>query len=817
MKKREANFFSRLAALVNDVNFFVKTYTGIIVIIVCSVIFTGGVVYFRVVPSLEKVGKNFITSTLKRVEESLRLQHEIIMEKLDSDMHIMNMLISSRGKVHIDREKEISLTLINHTTRSTEQANIPALLIGDNMAGKDFSLVDKVHEMVGGTEGIWEVLPDKMVMLSTNLQGTDGIRAVGLYIPSSSPIYQAIVAGKTYKGRANMLGKWYLTFYKPLKDASGKVVAALYVGRQIMTPRLSQLLKEVTLIGKGSLIVFNSKGKVIFSLGNGSGGNIQNRGLLEKERGFVEEKEKGKGIIYGVSYFAPWDWHVVLKVHKKDLFFGLDNVLKTSLLVGIIISILLAAGFSFLLIQTLRITLKRVAEACKRISQGDYHIRIDYTPQDAIRDVVDAVHELARSIEDRILVLESFREGIALPMFSVSRDRIVTFANDAVCELTGRRKEDVVGKLQGYEMLNYSSLEECQVCKPVAQIVIPKGVPWRGEVMFHHISGEARYGLVVAFPVKDRHGEILEVVIMLQDITELKEKEKLISMQTEKLKEAARVVAEISEQIGAASEKLSMQIEEAARGADMQRQRIAETATTMEQMNSTVLEVAKNASEAAESTEAARQNAMEGNAVVSQAIEAIEEVQHLTDRVKKSIDSLGQRAENIGEVINVISDIADQTNLLALNAAIEAARAGEHGRGFAVVADEVRKLAEKTMAATKDVAEAIASIQMDTKKNIEEIDKAVQAVHKSTELAAKSGEALQEIVRLAEANADQVRAIATAAEEQSASTEHITMAVEEINNISAETSEGMQQASQAILELTEQIQKLNELIKEMQE
>ncbi len=788
-----------------DVSFFVKTYAGIIVVIVCSVVFTGGVVYWRMSSSLERVSKSFITSTLNRVEEALRLQHQITLEKLDSDMHIMDMLISSAGKVRIDIGGPVS------------DEGIYAMFIGDKKVNSDFSLVDKLHEMVGGTEGIFEVVGDKMVMVSTTLKRADGTRDIGLSIPSSSPIYQAIVKGKSYQGKVNILGRGYLTLYRPLRDSSGNVVGAMYVGREIVTPELKKFLQKVTLIGKGALMVFDSRGKVIFSSGSEVVNNIQDRNLLEKKEGFVEEKEKGKRVVYGITYFAPWDWHVVFMIGKKKLFFGLDKVLNSSLLAGIIISILLAAGFSFLLIYTLSRPLKRVAEACKRISQGDYHIRIDYKARDVIGDVVEAVHQLARSIEDQILVLESFREGISLPLFSVNRQRIVTFANKAICELTGRKREEVVGKLQGYEMLNYPSLEECQVCKPVAKIVIPKGVPWKGEVQFRHISGEDRYALVVAFPVKDRHGEILEVVIMLQDITELREKEKVISMQTERLKDAARVVAEISEQIEAASEKLSMQIEEAARGADMQRQRIAETATTMEEMNSTVLEVAKNASEAAESTEAARQNAMEGNSIVLQAIEAIEEVQDLTNKVKQSIDSLGQKAENIGEVINVISDIADQTNLLALNAAIEAARAGEHGRGFAVVADEVRKLAEKTMAATKDVAEAIASIQTDTRKNIEEIDKAVEAVHKSTELAAKSGEALQEIVRISEVNADQVRAIATAAEEQSASTEHITMAVEEINNISAETSEGMQQASQAILELTEQIQKLNELIRQMQE
>ncbi len=804
-----------------DVNFFVKTYVGIIAVVIMSILIMGGITYLWTFNSLEKVGKDFIQSTLNRVEDALRLQNNITLEKLDSDLHLMEMLITQEGGIYLDTSRKISMTLINQVSGESEQAQVPALIIGNTIINNNFSLVDRIKEMVGGTATIFEVLPGKLVRVSTNVKKADGSRAVGTYIPSSSPVYQTVMQGKIYTGRAYVVNDWYLTAYKPLRDSSGKIVAVIYVGRKILTPPLEKLLSEVNIIGRGHLIVFNSSGKILFHNSKHLPQSTiqqfpEGSKLLQKKEGVMEYSTDGEKVITGIGYFAPWDWHFILQIKKKELFFGLDRVLRSSVVLGILISLLLGAIFSFLLIKTLAGTLRKVADACKKISEGNYHIRIDYAPRDVIREVVDAIHELARSVEDQIMVLESFRAGIALPLFSVGRDRIVRFANDAICELTGRKREEVVGKLQGYEMLNYDSLEECQVCKPVAKIVIPQGVAWKGEVQFRHISGEDRYALVVAFPVKDRDGEIIEVVIMMQDITAIKENEKLISQKTEKLKEAAAAITEITEYIASASEKLSLQIEEAARGADMQRQRIAETATTMEQMNSTVLEVAKNASEAAESTEAARQNALEGNEVVSQAIDAIQEVQHLTNLVKQSIDSLGQKAEGIGEVINVISDIADQTNLLALNAAIEAARAGEHGRGFAVVADEVRKLAEKTMAATKDVAEAIASIQMDTRKNIEEMDRAVEAVEKSTELAARSGEALQEIVRISEVNADQVRAIATAAEEQSASTEHITMAVEEINNISAETSEGMQQASQAIAELTEQIQRLNELVKDMQ-
>ena len=128
---------------------------------------------------------------------------------------------------------------------------------------------------------------------------------------------------------------------------------------------------------------------------------------------------------------------------------------------------------------------------------------------------------------------------------------------------------------------------------------------------------------------------------------------------------------------------------------------------------------------------------------------------------------LGKQAQGIGQIITVIEDIADQTNLLALNAAIEAARAGEAGRGFAVVADEVRKLAEKTMSATREVVDFVGAIQDCAQKNVVATDSAVKLVEESTGLAGQSGEALHAIVGMVQRTADQVRAIATASEEQS--------------------------------------------------
>ena len=280
---------------------------------------------------------------------------------------------------------------------------------------------------------------------------------------------------------------------------------------------------------------------------------------------------------------------------------------------------------------------------------------------------------------------------------------------------------------------------------------------------------------------------------------------------------AARRLESVVEAISSASTQLSAQIEQSDKSAQTANARLSEAATAMNEMNATVQEVARNAAEASTMSSNTRTQAESGADIVQRSLGSIRSVHDMSSELKHDMSLLNEHAQSISNIMSVISDIADQTNLLALNAAIEAARAGEAGRGFAVVADEVRKLAEKTMASTTEVGNAIRAIQDSTSKSVQSMDLAVDQIEQATNYANQSGDALKQIVQDAEMTADEVRAIAAAAEEQSAASDEINRSIIQVNDMVAQTASSMNEAASAVNTLAGQTHELSDLIENMKQ
>ncbi len=263
------------------------------------------------------------------------------------------------------------------------------------------------------------------------------------------------------------------------------------------------------------------------------------------------------------------------------------------------------------------------------------------------------------------------------------------------------------------------------------------------------------------------------------------------------LRETLAKVSEGSKKISFASNTLETTAVLMTKGVEAIVTEVSSVASASEEMASTSTEIARNCAVAAESSDIVNRSAHTGENIIQGIVSAMARID---ERVKESaliIKGLGERSDQIGAIAGIINDIADQTNLLALNAAIEAARAGEHGRGFAVVADEVRKLAERTTGATKDIGSTIQAMQSETKSAVKSMEEGVLEVETGTEETEKSGNALKEILHQVNTLASQINQIAVASEQQTSTTNEITGNIQKISEVMSHASGNIRENGEA--------------------
>ncbi len=690
------------------------------------------------------------------------------------------------------------------------------------------------------------------------MNGFNLIDAKGIVIASNNPdaigldlsfrdYFKTAVKGtipETSPRMSTITNEVLLAVVVPVKDLNGNVVGVLS-GDIAFRKVYNTVFKGITVGSEGYAFAIDGEGRVVLDPNDAP--LMKDNLSITPDMKKIAKKSDGVSVYTNLAGYPVIAYHtkmkgsditVIARAEERDIFSDLVSLRNISIL-ATVVAVVLSAIVAFVILRPVVSAVAKGAEFATAIAAGNLEGNYEVHRNDEIGNLANALRSIPESlnkiigeygrvknelqngqievqanasefkgafaelIEGTNITLTQYQNIINIltaPVVVLDKNLRIVYLNNTAKSVAGLDYANRTCK----EVMNR---DDSDTPGDALNIAVSTMRPATGNTVARP-AGKVLDISYTAIPFADEHGRLACVLQLITDLTDIKSTQRTII-------EVANEAQNISERMATASRELSAQVSEVSDGAQTQRDRVTSTAAAMEEMNSTVLEVANNAGEANTQSNNVRDKASEGADLVNQVVSAIKSVNDVALELENNMQQLGKQAESIGSVMDVISDIADQTNLLALNAAIEAARAGEAGRGFAVVADEVRKLAEKTMTATTEVGNSIRGIQDTTTMNISRVSESAKFAGQATELAAISGNALEEILTLVNTNTMLISGIATAAEEQSATSEEINRSVDEINHIAGSTAMGMENASQAVHELSDMALELQELLNKL--
>lgn len=590
-------------------------------------------------------------------------------------------------------------------------------------------------------------------------------------------IQGALKSGKRYVGQpqfSTSSGKFAMYWATPLKDPSGKIVGIVRT-RMPLKVAFDDLLATFTDNNRKFLLV-DANGEVI-SASNQESINKPVEEVIPKYSLLKPDDEKttqeafnntvGEKQFLGALHTPAYrdmpnlNWNVVSTIPTKVAFAEEQQLLFT-ILGGLGLASLVVAALAYKLSETAIRPIERATEAVTEIGQGDLSVRVDVSGEDELAILGENVNALAANLEAQKIATDKAnkeREAAALAASSA------TSAEEVAAAAAKAQEEAAAEQQAAKEFLEKRALELLMEVDPVS----------KGDLT------------VRANVTPDQIGTIADSYNSL-------------------IRSLRKIVTEVQEAAGSVTttaQDNESAVNKVAEDATAQVAAISEALTKLEAMSMTSQEVAERAQKAEAQVQQAVAAVQEGDAAMDQTVEGISTIRDTVSDTAKKVKRLGEASQKISKVVNLISNFAAQTNLLALNASIEAARAGEEGRGFSVVAEEVRALAQQSAAATADIEELVVEIQTQTNEVVVAMEEGTEQVVAGTKYVEESREKLNQIALVSEQISRQIQEIASTSAEQTVASATVSQTMQEVSEIANDTSKQSEDVATSFRELLE--------------
>lgn len=602
----------------------------------------------------------------------------------------------------------LTVEVTNQTTLEQHPATIPRWSIGDQVLTNDHSFVDAVQQEVGGVQTVFQRFEQGMLRISTNIRLENGDRAVFTYFPLDHEIVQTVLGGRAYIGRALVIGQWHIAKYSPIVAEDGEVIGMLFSGfsEAGSAQRLASTLGELKVGESGFFWIFTSKGEMLAHpqlVGSmaldalDADGNLYVRQIMAEKEGWLSyalaDGDGARAVQTRFTYFAPRDWYLALTIFDDEAFAAAQQLQSAILTIAVVILMVLTVIIILTGRQLLR-PIGLIGRAARQIAEGR------------------PVQELPVERHDEIGRMAADFSGMVsyLRQISTAANRLAD--GDLTVDVSVKSEEDALG-LAFRKMIQQ----------------------WRRIVQDLQSSVNQLDGAVDSLrQAADQAGQTTgEIAGTMQHVAR-----GAITQNT--------AVTQATGNLG----RMRASIASVADGALRQTDTITRASGVVNELAVAAEQVSTNAETVARDSSGAAQVARQGAETVSAAINGMASIRESVGRSAARVTQMGEHSRQIGTVLTSMQEIAELTNLLALNASIEAARAGDHGRGFAVVASEVRKLAVHAAEATGEIGELIHSMQQSIEEAVVAMSSGSRAVEAGTGQAQAASAALGEILRVAE-------------------------------------------------------------------